>query len=144
MVGINFHRIIVATLLTALSVASHAETTLGIAGEEATTIGIYIKDIRNNKVIVERNSKLALTPASTMKTVTTATALSLLGADFRFKTECKLVGDYVSGSKSKWYGDLIVYSCGDPTGVCHFRLKIFSNELLHSSFLFCIFVRIST
>jgi D-alanyl-D-alanine carboxypeptidase/D-alanyl-D-alanine-endopeptidase (penicillin-binding protein 4) len=115
MVGINFHRIIVATLLTALSVASHAETTLGIAGEEATTIGIYIKDIRNNKVIVERNSKLALTPASTMKTVTTATALSLLGADFRFKTECKLVGDYVSGSKSKWYGDLIVYSCGDPT-----------------------------
>jgi hypothetical protein len=29
-------------------------------------------------------------------------------------------------------------------GVCHFRLKIFSNELLHSSFLFCIFVRIST
>jgi hypothetical protein len=30
------------------------------------------------------------------------------------------------------------------SGVCHFQLKIFSNELLHSSFLFCIFVRIST
>ena len=27
------------------------------------------------------------------------------------------------------------------TGLCHFSLKIFSNELLHSSFLFYIFVR---
>ena len=26
-------------------------------------------------------------------------------------------------------------------GLCHFSLKIFSNELLHSSFLFYIFVR---
>ena len=26
------------------------------------------------------------------------------------------------------------------SGLCHFSLKIFSNELLHSSFLFCNFV----
>ena len=28
----------------------------------------------------------------------------------------------------------------ESAGLCHFSLKIFSNELLHSSFLFCNFV----
>jgi D-alanyl-D-alanine carboxypeptidase/D-alanyl-D-alanine-endopeptidase (penicillin-binding protein 4) len=101
--------------LASVTSVANAETKLGIAGEDATTIGIYIKDIRNNQVIVDRNSKLALTPASTMKTVTSATALSLLGSDYRFKTECKLVGSYADGNKSKWNGDLVIYSCGDPT-----------------------------
>ena len=36
---------------------------LGLADGDATTVGIYIKDLATGKVIVDHNSSLALTPA---------------------------------------------------------------------------------
>ncbi len=95
------------------SVFNVSGQSLGIAGEEATSVGIYIKDIKRNKVLVDVNSKLALTPASILKSLTSATALSILGQDFRFETEVRLRGS--QGSSGVWNGDLVIVSSGDPT-----------------------------
>ena len=86
---------------------------LGIDGEESTSIGVFIKDMRSGEVLYDYNSDLALTPASVMKSVTSATALSLLGESFQFKTPVVLSGH--RNGRSGWAGDLIVRSSGDPT-----------------------------
>jgi len=53
--------------------------------------------------ILQHNSHLALVPASTLKAVTTATALQILGKDHTFDTSLYLVGD-----------NLIIKGGGDP------------------------------
>lgn len=88
---------------------------LGIDGEEATSVGIYIKDLGTGKVIAAQNASVALTPASVTKIVTTATALSLIGPDYHFETQAGLSGARSTRDKSIWEGDIIIVSSGDPT-----------------------------
>ncbi len=90
-----------------------AQDLLGIEGEEATSIGVFIKDITTGEVLYDFNSETALTPASVMKAVTSATALSLLGEDFRFETTVGLRG--AKDAAGVWRGDVVVCSSGDPT-----------------------------
>lgn len=107
-------RIIAAALLSFVSVpAVFAQGMLGIDGEESTSVGIYIKDIKSGEVILDHNSQLALTPASVMKCITTATALSVNGASKRFVTPVALRG--TKGASGVWNGDLVVTGCADPT-----------------------------
>ncbi|GAB6010537.1 D-alanyl-D-alanine carboxypeptidase/D-alanyl-D-alanine endopeptidase [Viscerimonas tarda] len=69
-------------------------------------IGICIQDMQG-KELVSLNKNLSITPASTLKIVTTATALEILGSNYRFRTE--LLADKEQKSK------LIVRGYGDPT-----------------------------
>lgn len=92
---------------------SYAQDLLGVDGEEATSVGVFIKDITSGEVLYDYNSEIAMTPASVMKSITTATALSLLDENFRFATPVVLRGN--SGSGKSWNGDLVIVSCGDPT-----------------------------
>lgn len=75
-------------------------------GFEAASIGICIKDM-NGKNIASHNEKTALVPASTMKIVTTAAAVEILGEDYRFKTD-------VAVDKSDT-PKIVIRGCGDPT-----------------------------
>lgn len=88
---------------------------LDIDGEEATSVGIYIKDLQTGKIVVSHNAATALTPASVTKAVTTATALSLLGPDYRFETRAGLSGARSARNRGLWDGDLVIMSSGDPT-----------------------------
>lgn len=108
-------RIHILALFLAFSVSIQsglAQSLLHLDGEEATSIGIYIKDLRTGNVIAQQNPQLALTPASVMKAVTTATALSICGADTCFTTAVGLSGKVNDGV---CHGDLVVSSCADPT-----------------------------
>lgn len=102
---------VVALLLGAV-VATAQTTGLGIDSEEATSVGIYIKEIATGRVLVDHNSQLALTPASVMKAITTASALSLQGAESKFETSVAIRG---RRDGSRLHGDLVINSCGDPT-----------------------------
>lgn len=95
-----------------LSLSTHAQGLLGIKGEEATTVGVFIKDLRSSEIICDYNSSLAMTPASVTKVITSASALSVLGPDFCFETTVTLDGRRRS---SEWVGDIVVRSSGDPT-----------------------------
>ncbi len=90
-----------------------ARNILGIDGEESTSVGIYIKDLRTGRVLVDHNSRLALTPASVMKVITTASALSVLGTEHRFTTTVSLSG--ASCGSGQWKGNIVVSSSADPT-----------------------------
>lgn len=104
--------LLAGALALSATIGAAAQTILGIDGEESTSVGIYIKNLSTGKVIVDHNSQLALTPASVMKAITTASALSITGPDRRFATPVVLKG-HPEGDT--WCGDIVVRSCADPT-----------------------------
>lgn len=92
-----------------------AEVTLGFRGEEAAGVGIYVKNLRTGEVIAENDSRRAMVPASVMKSVTAATALSVLGRDFRFTTPVYLYGKRNDSDRTCWDGNLVIEGNVDPT-----------------------------
>ncbi|MDR0681208.1 MAG: D-alanyl-D-alanine carboxypeptidase/D-alanyl-D-alanine-endopeptidase [Dysgonamonadaceae bacterium] len=69
-------------------------------------------DLTTGKTIVSYNENMALTPASNMKLVTTATALDLLGENFYYETPVVYDG-FIQNSILK--GNLYIKGSGDPT-----------------------------
>ena len=51
------------------------------------TVGIQIVDLETEKPLFELNADKLMIPASTLKIVTSATALEILGADYHFQTK---------------------------------------------------------
>lgn len=92
-----------------------AGVTLGFRGEEAAGVGIYVKDLLTGKVIAENDSRKAMVPASVMKSVTAATALSVLGCDFRYSTPVYLYGKRNDSDRTCWDGNLVIEGSADPT-----------------------------
>ncbi len=76
-------------------------------------ISILVKDLNSGKTLYSHRAGSATIPASTMKLVTTATALEMLGADYRFKTTLDIDGEISADSILN--GNLIIYGSGDPT-----------------------------
>ncbi|MFV0536319.1 MAG: D-alanyl-D-alanine carboxypeptidase/D-alanyl-D-alanine-endopeptidase [Dysgonomonas sp.] len=75
-------------------------------GLKYASVGICIKDF-SGKQITSYNSDKSYTPASILKVVTTATALEILGADYRYQTT--LEQDLNNPNR------LLVHGYGDPT-----------------------------
>ncbi len=109
--------VVVATLFSITSFFTlKAKTVLGVEGEEASSFGFYIYDLKADTVVFESNAQTALMPASITKSVTSATALLLLDNDYRFETRVNLKG--VINASGKFDGSIIIESSGDPTLEC--------------------------
>jgi D-alanyl-D-alanine carboxypeptidase/D-alanyl-D-alanine-endopeptidase (penicillin-binding protein 4) len=78
------------------------------------SIGLYVVDAQTGLQICEYNSKLSLTPASTMKIITTGSALQLLGKDFKYETLLQYSGTFDKAS-GVINGDLYIKGSGDPS-----------------------------
>ncbi len=76
------------------------------------TISFSVLNAVNGELIFGNNQNIGVAPASTLKTITSATALSLLGEDFTFKTEIAYTGEIINGVLN---GNLIIKGGGDPT-----------------------------
>ncbi len=72
-------------------------------------ISIQVADFNTGKILMERASDQPLIPASTLKVVTTSTALQVLNPDFRFATEI-----YIDGARNGSVGNLYIRGLGDP------------------------------
>ena len=72
----------------------------------------YVYDATTGQVVAESPQR-SLTPASVMKLITTATAMRMLGPDFRFKTRFGYTGriDHKTGTLK---GNLIIKGGADP------------------------------
>lgn len=94
------------------------------------SFGVQVVRMDDMKVIGEHNPMQSNITASTMKTVTSATALKLLGKDFKFKTQ--VIADGKIHKKGRIEGDLIIRGGGDPTlGSRHFANEpIFVDEVV--------------
>jgi D-alanyl-D-alanine carboxypeptidase/D-alanyl-D-alanine-endopeptidase (penicillin-binding protein 4) len=78
------------------------------------TWSVCVMPIKKDTVIADYNSYVSVVPASTMKIVTTAAALSILGSDFKFETKIQYDGilDTVTGILK---GNIYILGGGDPT-----------------------------
>ncbi len=79
----------------------------------AAGVGIVISDLKTGEVLASNQAHLGLIPASTQKLITSAAALEILGADFRFKTQIKIDGELFGNGTLN--GNVIVKGFGDPS-----------------------------
>lgn len=77
------------------------------------TTSLVVLDANSGAMLFGRNENLGMATASTLKTITSATAFSLLGKDFRYQTTLKYRGVITAEGILK--GDLIIVGGGDPT-----------------------------
>lgn len=79
---------------------------------------LVVKDIGSGKIVYSYDTERQMTPASVMKVVTTATALEILGKDYRYPTSLEYDGEIIEGTL---HGNLYIKGSGDPTlGSSHF------------------------
>ncbi len=91
-------------------------------------VGLQLMDVDNKKVLYEMNSEKLMIPASVLKLVTSAAALEILGADYRFETRLGYTGKIENGTLK---GDLVVIGGGDPAlGSEYFPNHYFSPHFL--------------
>lgn len=72
-----------------------------------------VLNARTGEIVFAKNEQIGLSPASTLKTITSATAYHILGADHRFETELFYSGT-IDGNGTL-HGDIIIKGSGDPT-----------------------------
>lgn len=77
------------------------------------TFGACVIDVESGKVIASHRADQSVIPASTLKVVTTATALAVLGPAYRYPTELLYDGDI--GVDGRLQGNLYLVGSGDPT-----------------------------
>lgn len=92
---------------TITTLLNEARANLALAG---AAIGFCLIDSKGEGVM-EDHAQTAFIPASSLKTLTTATALEVLGPDFRFTTTLKSTAPIEAGIIR---GDLVIVGGGDP------------------------------
>jgi len=85
---------------------------LGGSRYKQELVGICVQDVTGKEQPTTLNADCPIVPASVIKLVTTATALELLGPNYRFETTLAYTGTLKDGLLS---GNLIIKGGGDPT-----------------------------
>jgi len=96
------------------------------------SISFVVKDLDSNVIISEYNPNLSLPSASTMKVVSTAAALDILGSYLKFET--KIMYDGYIDSNNVLHGNIYIKGGGDPTlGSKYFKEKygLFMSSWVH-------------
>ncbi|WP_316800070.1 D-alanyl-D-alanine carboxypeptidase/D-alanyl-D-alanine-endopeptidase [Pedobacter frigidisoli] len=73
---------------------------------------LCVLDANTGKTLFAKNEQIGLATASTLKTITAATAFSILGKDFQYQTTLAYSGTLTGGTLK---GNLIIIGSGDPT-----------------------------
>ena len=74
--------------------------------------GVAVVSLRDGRTVYAREAERLFTPASVMKVYTTAVALDMLGADYRWRTS--VYADGAPDSEGTIRGDLVLYGRGAP------------------------------
>ena len=114
-----FKPLICATLALVYAGIAFGQCPLTFAGSDQAIIGVYVAPVEGNEPIVAYNAEQLMTPASVMKSVTVAAALTRLGGDYRWQTTVKSIGPVSNGTL---HGNIEITGSGDPTlGSAQFR-----------------------
>lgn len=85
---------------------------------QGASFSLIVKDVADGKTVYSYDTGRLLSPASVLKTVTTATALEILGEDYRYPTSLEYDGALQEGVL---HGNLYIKGSGDPSlGSSHF------------------------
>lgn len=74
---------------------------------------LCVLDAQTGKVVFAKNENIGLATASTLKTITSATAFSILGKDFSYQTTLAYSGKITADGVLQ--GNVIIIGSGDPT-----------------------------
>ncbi len=77
------------------------------------SISLTVLDAKTGERIFAQNPDMGLATASTLKTITSATAFYLLGKDFKYQTQIGYTGTI--SANGILTGDIIIKGSGDPT-----------------------------
>jgi serine-type D-Ala-D-Ala carboxypeptidase/endopeptidase (penicillin-binding protein 4) len=80
---------------------------------KAQGFSMTVMEAESGKIIAQHQKDRGLIPASSLKVVVTSTALSILGDDFKFKTELQYDGNLDAAGVLN--GNLYIKGFGDPT-----------------------------
>ncbi len=80
---------------------------------KTASVSISISDLNTGTYQADYNIRQSLVPASTLKLITTATALDMYGADYRFLTKLEYSGTISPDGTLQ--GDIYITGSGDPT-----------------------------
>ena len=86
--------------------SGHSSLTNGIAS-------LHVMNTETGETVFEKNAEVGLPTASTLKVITSITALDLLGKDFTYKTKLYYAGEI--DSLGILHGDIVIHGAGDPT-----------------------------
>lgn len=99
------------TSASAASLGQRVDAVVDRSGLGAST-SVYVWDQGSREVLYTRAPSRAVAPASTMKLLTSAAAMSRFGPDHRFRTRVALRGRQKG---SRWVGDVWLIGGGDPS-----------------------------
>ncbi len=85
---------------------------LGSSSLSSARWGVFVMSLKDNRVLYARDSDRPFIPASNMKIYTTAVALDLLGADYRWRTSVYAASE--ADKSGTLNGDLTLYGRGAP------------------------------
>ncbi|GAA4515917.1 D-alanyl-D-alanine carboxypeptidase/D-alanyl-D-alanine endopeptidase [Sphingobacterium thermophilum] len=74
---------------------------------------LHVINSETGETVFEKNASIGLPTASTLKVITSITALDILGKDFTYKTTLSYAGEI--DSLGILHGDIIIHGEGDPT-----------------------------
>ncbi|MDR1645239.1 MAG: D-alanyl-D-alanine carboxypeptidase/D-alanyl-D-alanine-endopeptidase [Tannerellaceae bacterium] len=116
--------ILILLVLLPLLRAAHGQTSPAIEQflrhkyMQGASFSFVARDVHSGEILYASDAGRRMTPASVLKLVTTATALELLGAEYRFTTTLEYDGTIANGILR---GNLYIKGSGDPTlGSSHF------------------------
>jgi D-alanyl-D-alanine carboxypeptidase/D-alanyl-D-alanine-endopeptidase (penicillin-binding protein 4) len=105
-------------LISCLISSTHAATlpptvlkALQLAHIPLGSIGVEVREVNARTPLISVNAKQSMSPASTMKLLTTYAGLEILGPSYSWKTEAYLDGKM---EQDVLHGDLILKGYGDP------------------------------
>jgi D-alanyl-D-alanine carboxypeptidase/D-alanyl-D-alanine-endopeptidase (penicillin-binding protein 4) len=110
---ISFILIFTAQALFSYSQVKNLELFLSDTSLNHATVSLCFADALSGEIILGHNSEKSLIPASVMKLITTASAIELLGPDYRFRTVLGYNGK-LNKRSGKLKGDVIIKGGGDP------------------------------
>jgi D-alanyl-D-alanine carboxypeptidase/D-alanyl-D-alanine-endopeptidase (penicillin-binding protein 4) len=85
------------------------------------SVSFFVTDSDSAKMIMAHNPEASLIPASTMKLITSAAALELLGPEYTFKTSLGYTGK-LNNRTGRLDGNIVISGGGDPSlGSEYFR-----------------------
>lgn len=94
------------------------------------SVGIHISETATGKTVFDYNAEKLFIPASVLKVVTSAVAMEILGADYRFQTRLGYSGEIEKGTLK---GDLVIIGGGDPAlGSEYFKDHYFAPHFLET------------
>lgn len=110
-------------------VPAAAKTLLKMKETRGATFSMLARDLTTGRVVAAYDTLRQVTPASVLKLVTTATALELLGPDYRFGTTIEHDGTILPDGTLD--GNLFIHGGGDPSlGSGHIEPTGFLEEWL--------------